>query len=436
MRASSPSELAGRPVTARIWVILGGIAVVLAAVSIPVNAVLYGVPVIDAILLGLIQSGLLPLAVRSPKIAAALSLIPFVLLALLGNGSVGAPWPVAVTSILAQITIIITLAFASTWRTAALTWLVSVLAVIALIAATPQRYDRFTESLASAIPFAAISLALLTIALLLAQRTRIRAQLERQRRVTASEQVRRELVEERNRIARELHDVVAHGLSMIQVQASSAKYRLPDLAPEAAAEFDSIGATSRGALAEMRQLLGVLRNEDSAAGLGPQPGLMDIPELVKSIQNTGAAVDLRWSVDDSDGLPASISLTAYRLVQEALSNAVRHASGAAATVVVTRASGAIDLMIENEAPRDSVREVEGPRTFGSTHAAEAIRGAGAARDTDPASPAATPRTGGHGLVGMRERVQLAGGRLTLGPTDSGGFRVAAHLPIPDNTERA
>ncbi|MCS4275176.1 signal transduction histidine kinase [Mycetocola sp. BIGb0189] len=408
MRASSPSELAGRPATARIWVILGGIAVVLAAVSIPVNAVLYGVPVIDAILLGLIQAGLIPLAVRSPKIAAALSLIPFVLLALLGNGSVGAPWPVAVTSILAQIALIITLAFASTWRTAALTWLGSVLAVIALIAATPQRYDRFTESLASAIPFAAISLALLTIALLLAQRARIRAQLERERRVTASEQVRRELMEERNRIARELHDVVAHGLSMIQVQASSAKYRLPDLAPEAAAEFDSIGATSRGALAEMRQLLGVLRNEDSAAGLGPQPGLMDIPELVKSIQKTGVAVDLRWSVDDSDGLPASISLTAYRLVQEALSNAVRHAAGASATVVVTRASGAIDLMIENEAPRDS----------------------------DPASPAATPRPGGHGLVGMRERVQLAGGRIDLGPTDSGGFRVAAHLPIPNSTERA
>ncbi|RLP77875.1 sensor histidine kinase [Mycetocola tolaasinivorans] len=407
MRAPRSTEATERPVMGRIWVLLCALAVVLAAVSIPVNAALYGVPVLDAILLGLLQAGLIPLAVRSPKIAAALSFIPFTLLPMLSIASTGAPWPVAVTTILAQIALIVTLAFAATWRTATLTWLISVAAVIGLIAAVPQRYDRFLESLASGIPFAAISLALLTISLLLAQRARIRAQLEQERRVTASEQVRRELVEERNRIARELHDVVAHGLSVIQVQASSAKYRLPGLAPEVAAEFDGIGATSRSALAEMRQLLGVLRNEDSAAGLGPQPGLADVPELVDTIRKTGVPIDLSWNVSDSDGLPASIGLTAYRLVQEALSNAVRHAPGAAANVSVTRGPAALDLLIENDA------------------SGEATRGA------DAASPAR-----GHGLVGMRERVHLAGGRLDLGPTESGGFRVAAHLPLPNHTEHA
>lgn len=145
MRASRSTEATERPVTGRIWVLLCALAVVLAAVSIPVNAALYGVPVLDAILLGLLQAGLIPLAIRSPKIAAALSFIPFTLLPMLSIASTGAPWPVAVTTILAQIALIITLAFAASWRTATLTWLISVAAVIGLIAAVPQRYDRFLE---------------------------------------------------------------------------------------------------------------------------------------------------------------------------------------------------------------------------------------------------------------------------------------------------
>ncbi|MFZ4895035.1 sensor histidine kinase [Plantibacter sp. Mn2098] len=406
MRESTRTEPSDRRPTVRVWAVLAALAVILASVSIPVNSVIYGVPVVIAFVFGLLQAASIPLAAVRPKLAVATSLVSFVSLPVLSIGVTGAPWPVAVTSILGQIAVIVVLAFFSTWRVATGAWFLSVASVIAVVGFTPERFGRFEESLASAVPFTAISAGLLSIALLLAQRTRIRAQLERERRVTAAEQVRRELMEERNRIARELHDVVAHGLSVIQVQASSAKYRMPELDAAAAAEFDGIGATARGALSEMRQLLGVLRNEDASPGLGPQPGLADIPALVESMASSGVSVSLQWSVSDGDAPPpASVGLAAYRIVQESLSNAVRHAPGAPALVVVTRSAAAVDIVVENDASRDQTKPTE-----------------------------AAARVGGHGLVGMRERVLLVNGRLEHGPTEAGGFLVSAHLPVPATSE--
>ncbi|SDY53003.1 sensor histidine kinase [Herbiconiux ginsengi] len=402
------------------WGALGVLAVVLASVSIPVNTAAYGVPPAASFVIGLLQAALIPLAAARPRLALVLSVIPLVLLPLLGLHSEGAPWPVAVTTLIIQAAVIVVIAFVSTWRVAIGSWLVSVLAVSVVLATTPERFGGFDTSLASAIPFAAVSGGLLAIALLLVQRRSIRAQLDRERQVAVAEQGRREVVEERNRIARELHDVVAHGMSVIQVQASSAKYRLPDLDPAVAAEFDDIGATARSALGEMRQLLGVLRNEEATTGLGPQPGLFDIPTLIDSARKTGVPVSLHWAVSGAGTPPAAVALAAYRIVQESLSNAVRHAPGAATRVAVTRSAAAVDISIENEAPREAAR-VEPPR-------AETRGPDGGLSPGSDASPG--PGSGGHGLVGMRERTLLVGGTLENGPTDEGGYLVTAHLPLP------
>jgi signal transduction histidine kinase len=413
------------PVTGRltvlVWAVLGALAVVLAANSIPISTVSYGVPLAAAFVLGLAQSALIPLAAIRPALAVGLSLIPLVVVPVLGADSSGAPWPVPVTTIIAQSVIIAVTALGSTWRTTVFSWLVSVLTVAVVIGTTPDRFDSLNASLGSAIPFTTISGGLMAIALLLAQRGRIRAQLERERRVVVVEQGRRELMEERNRIARELHDVVAHGMSVIQVQASSAKYRLPGLDAAVAAEFDDIGATARTSLAEMRQLLGVLRNEDSESGLGPQPGLFDIPTLVESSRRSGVPVSLDWSVSGIEQPPAAVALAAYRIVQESLSNAVRHAPGAATRVVVSRTEAAIEVSVENDAPAS-------------------LRGQAEGRANDPSRPAgsrpAGSRPAGHGLVGMHERTQLVSGTVEHGPTASGGFRVVATLPIPSQSTAA
>lgn len=401
MRAPNHIQPAARRLTVRVWVVLGALAVTLASVSIPINTVVYGIPAAVSIFIGLLQSGMIPLVAVRPRLALSLSLIPLALLPALSLDSVVAPWPVAVTTLITQVMVIVVIAFVSTWRVAIVSWLTSTAIVIAVIGMTPGRFDRFDASLASSIPFAAISAGLLAIALLLAQRYRIRLQLQRERQVTAREQRRREVMEERNRIARELHDVVAHGMSVIQVQASSAKYRLTDLDPAVAAEFDDIGATARNALAEMRQLLGVLRNEKSTTALGPQPGLFDIPALIDSSKSSAVAISLEWSVRGTDAPPSAVALAAYRIVQEALSNAVRHAPGAATRVTVSRNALAVDISVEND------RSKKGSELTGS----------------DAGS-------GGHGLVGMRERVLLVGGTLEHGPTEVGGFSVKAHLPIP------
>lgn len=395
----------------RRWSWYAMLPVVFVAVSIPVNAVLYGVPLYAAFLLGFLQAGLVPIAVSFPRIAVVLSILPLFLFPILSQHSVGAPWPVPVISLLAHVALIVVLAFTTPWRTAIAAWAVGLVAVAAAIGLTPGKFGALSDTFGSAIPFAAISAATVAIALLLAQRASIRAQLERERKVVAVEQGRREVMEERNRIAREMHDVVAHGMSVIQVQASSAKYRLSALDPVVAAEFDDIGATARSALAEMRQLLGVLRNDDAHAELGPQPGLVEIPALVDSVRKTGAPVSLEWSVSASDVAPPAVALAAYRTVQESLSNAVRHSPGATTRVVVTRGEEAVEITVENDAPPVG--------------------------DPDPAIPAypeASPiRTGGHGLRGMQERIQLVGGILEHGPTADGGFRVSARLPVPAAT---
>ncbi len=206
------------------------------------------------------------------------------------------------------------------------------------------------------------------------------------------ERARRAVTEERLRIARELHDVVAHSMSVIAVQAGVAHHVIdsrPELARQALATVET---NSRSALVEMRRLLGVLRQEDEpSAALAPSPGLAEVPRLVAQFAEAGLRVDVR-TTGAADGLPDGVDLSAYRIVQEGLTNVLRH-GGPAATVTIDHEPGLVRV---------------------------AVGDAGPARE-----PRGEP---GHGLIGMRERVAVFGGTLTAGPRPGGGFDVAATLP--------
>ncbi len=212
------------------------------------------------------------------------------------------------------------------------------------------------------------------------------------------EQARRAVLEERARIGRELHDVVAHHMSLIAVQAETAPYRVGEIPESVSGEFTAISAAARTALAEMRRLLGVLRNDEEAAR-APQPQIEQIDDMIATARNAGMAVDYT-PTDALDSIPQSIGLCAYRIVQEALTNASRHAPGAEVTV-------------------ELVRNDDGLRV-------EVVNGPG--RLAIPAGGQGGPAPG-QGLTGMRERASLLGGALTAGATTDGGFAVTAVIPF-------
>jgi len=213
---------------------------------------------------------------------------------------------------------------------------------------------------------------------------------------TELEQARRAVLEERARIARELHDVVAHHMSLIAVRAETAPFRLAGLEAGVAAEFASLSGGARSALADMRRLLGVLR-ADQPAALAPAPQLADVPALIEGARRAGVGVVFCQQPGPAP-VPGPVGVCAYRIVQESLSNASRHAPGAPVSVTIGHDPHAVLLRVEN-----------GPR--------RAAGGPG---------PAGGP---GHGLAGMRERVGLLGGSLAAGPSRDGGFVVSAVLPI-------
>jgi signal transduction histidine kinase len=221
------------------------------------------------------------------------------------------------------------------------------------------------------------------------------AELERAR----AELARRAVVEERLRLARELHDVVAHAMSVIAVQSGVGAHVASTQPQEAAKALAAIEATSRAALTELRRLLGVLRQDSEPQGsLAPVPGLADLEGLLAEVARAGLAVRLRVEGTPSP-LPAGVDLSAYRIIQEALTNVVKHAGPARAQVVV----GYRDQEVTVEVTDDG-RGVTAPTGDG--------------------------RAGtGHGLIGMRERVAAFGGDLEAGPRPGGGFRVAARLPL-------
>jgi signal transduction histidine kinase len=205
---------------------------------------------------------------------------------------------------------------------------------------------------------------------------------------------------ERGRIARELHDVVAHNVSMMVVQAGAAARVVRDQQPEVRNALEVIAATGRETVDEMRTLLGVLRakdgpgSDDGPAALKPQPGLADLEQLVSGVREAGLPVTLRVE-GAARPLPPALDLSAFRIVQEALTNALKHAGPARAEVTVRYQDGLVSLEIT-----DSGR---GPHDGRGT---------------------------GHGLVGMRERAAMFGGKLEAARGDGGGYTVRAQLPVP------
>jgi signal transduction histidine kinase len=213
--------------------------------------------------------------------------------------------------------------------------------------------------------------------------------------------------EERSRIARELHDVVAHHVSVMTVQAGAARrilHRDPEAVQDALATIEQMGRT---ALGEMRRLVGVLRTEAEPvrSELSPQPGVNDVSGLVEQLRETGLQVQL-WIEGESRSLSPGVDLAAFRLVQEALTNTLKHAGPQArAWVRIQYADRQLEIEVEDDG-RGLV--------------------AGLGR---PGGSAGNPDGNGHGLVGMRERVALYGGDLRIGPRSGGGFEVRARFPL-------
>ncbi|MFU8875097.1 sensor histidine kinase [Micromonospora sp. SL4-19] len=222
-----------------------------------------------------------------------------------------------------------------------------------------------------------------------------RRALAAQTELSEREKERRAVLEERTRIARELHDVVAHHMSMIAVQAETAPYRLAGVPDGTRAEFAAIAGSAREALTDMRRLLGVLRSESTGPETAPQPGLADVPAMVDTARRAGLTVTLDAPAPAA-GAPAPLGLAAYRIVQEGLANAARHAPGAAVRISIHPGPGILAVRIENTA--------------------------------GPAGPTAAERGAGHGLTGMRERALALGGTFAAGPLDGGGYAVHAVLP--------
>ena len=230
------------------------------------------------------------------------------------------------------------------------------------------------------------------------RRARWAAMEERARRLEAEreERDRQAVTDERLRIARELHDVVAHSMSVIAVQSGVANHVIDSRPAQARQALATIEATSRSALVELRRLLGVLRQgDDPVASLEPNPGMAEIGRLAEQIRSAGMEVELKVEGKPGD-LPPGVDLSAFRIAQEGLTNVLKH-GGNMARLLVRYSPGAVAVEIADD---------------------------GRAGTADEAPVDGT----GHGLIGMRERVAVFGGELTAGPAPGGGYRMAARLP--------
>lgn len=221
----------------------------------------------------------------------------------------------------------------------------------------------------------------------------------------AEDEARRRLGEERLRIARELHDVVAHTMATINVQAAAATQVLTERPETAAAALQAIRLASKNGLRELRAILNVLRQADAAEPTTPAPGLAQLDALVANAVQAGLPTELRVTGEAVE-LPMPVDLAAYRIIQESLTNSIRHAGPATATVSLTFSDA--ELLIE-----------------------VADNGQGPPKD----APRGAPRNmsnGGHGLIGMQERAAAAGGTMRAGSTPGGGYLVSARLPVHDH----
>ena len=222
------------------------------------------------------------------------------------------------------------------------------------------------------------------------------------------EELRRRAYEERLRVAREVHDVVGHGLAVINMQAGIALHVLAKRPEQVEVALEAIKTTSKEALDELRSTLAVFRQpEEAGAPRRPAPGLAQLEALIGEMADSGLPVDLAVSGERA-GLPGAVDHAAYRIVQESLTNVLRHAGPVAACVRVSYEPGALDLEISDDGNGTRPRQPDGSAPNGAS-------------------------AGGHGIAGMRERAAAVGGTLVAGPVPEGGFRVHARLPTGEAT---
>ena len=373
-------------------------AIALLAVTTTLGATLYDGMLILVFGAAILQSAAIAVGLFRPRVAVVLAVAGAAGLTALTQSSTGAPWPWSVSAIVAQALVLGMAGYRSTWRWGAGGLAASLVATGLLSAIGQPPHDQQTVAV-NLVVFTSAAGATLAAGVILREWGAITAQLAVQRRLTDSERERRLMAEEKTRIARELHDVVAHSMSLISVQAASAPFRHPQADEPLRHEFEQIAASSRQALAEMRSLLSVLRDPDAPVARTPQPRLSGIAELVAQSRRGGLRVTLTGGDELADDTVSElVGLTAYRIVQEALSNVIRHAPGAAAEVLV-RHGRALTVTVVN-----------GPGGESTTHGS------------------------GHGLLGMRERAASAGGSCVYGPTAGGGYEVEAVLPLTEPLE--
>ncbi|MEW1724168.1 sensor histidine kinase [Streptomyces sp. NPDC093109] len=330
-------------------------------------------------------------------------------LTLLGLIMVHPPAPAVLTAVIALYTVGAHTDRPTTWRVGLGT--MTVLTAVAMVVSSAPWYAQ--ENLAI---FAWAGMASTAGDAVRSRRAFVDAIRERAERAerTRDEEARRRVAEERLRIARDLHDVVAHHIALVNVQAGVASHvmdRRPDQAKEALAH---VREASRSALNELRATVGLLRQSgDPAAPTEPAPGLAHLDGLLDTFRNAGLPVEfLVGGPGPRRELPAAVDLAAYRIIQEALTNVRKHAgTGAKAEVSVVRIGSTVEV---------TVLDHGGDSGTGDPRA--------------PASPAPAPDSGGHGLIGMRERVTALGGTLTAAPRYGGGFRTQAILPVDGRTD--
>ncbi|MCX4907572.1 sensor histidine kinase [Streptomyces sp. NBC_00878] len=316
------------------------------------------------------------------------------------------PWPFAPDLIVAHSMVLFLLALRVPTRVA-----VEALALTALVTYVMQGLVGAVNYWSTGVTAVALFAGVTLLGTALRGRREARTELVEQASLTAEERSRRTLLEERNRIARELHDVVAHHMSVISIQAQVAPHLVENPSDELRENLDGIRQNALEALTELRRVLGVLRSEnpDDPYGLGapgtgaapdaPQPTLDRLDALVENTRGAGLTVTTEITGEQFPLAPG-VELSAYRIVQEALSNALRHAPGSVVRVELTHFPRGLQIRVVNSAPRRPA----------------------------PPSPGA-----GHGLLGMRERAMMLGGTLMAMETSCGGFTVAAFLPRSGTT---
>ncbi|MFD6322994.1 sensor histidine kinase [Streptomyces sp. NPDC058442] len=350
------------------------------------------------VILGLLAGIPVLMTLVRPVGAFWLSMGATVVSALFGNTWGDWPWPAG--SFVCHLTVLTVVALRTRPRTAAWMWALTALyGTLAEILIGPV--DPYYHGINTGPMLVLSALILLCVAVWHIRRS-AEEKVTAQQTVTAHERSRRTLLEERTTIARELHDVVAHHMSVVAIQAEAAPYRVENPPPELERAFATIRENAVAALTELRRVLGVVRAEDYEAPDAPQPTLADLDALLANVRDTGLDVEkvVTGAVRE---LPQGVELSAYRIVQEALSNTLRHAPGASARVEIGYVLGGLGL-----------RVVNGPV---------------------PAPNLVKPSPGaGHGVTGMRERVTMLNGEMTAGPTDDGGYEVTVFLPVASVNE--